>query len=211
MEARKFDVALRLFEDGAVRREMREQAAKLPPGLEAATRAGLSAGDAQEVERALMVFLAALARNLALEAQQQVSAPGVGAEARMAAGRLFLEAIWRYYNLIDYAASRRAPKISVAMRLAFDDAEGLAKGTASPVAATPASGSKAAATAGPADPLKLREPLQRIAQALGELIEVSSPRTGACRRIEGRPGFAGARRARGAWGARARPPSHWNP
>ncbi len=79
VEARKFDVALRLFEDGAVRREMREQAAKLPPGLEAATRAGLSAGDAPEVERALMVFLAALARNLALEAQQQMSAPGVGA------------------------------------------------------------------------------------------------------------------------------------
>ena len=142
VEARKFDVALRLFEGGAVRREMREQAAKLPPGLEAATRAGLRAGDAPEVERALIVFLAALARNLALEAQQQVSAPGVGAEARMAAGRLFLEAIWRYYNLIDYAVSRRAPKISVAMRLAFDDAEGLAKGTAAPVAATPASGSR---------------------------------------------------------------------
>jgi hypothetical protein len=177
VEARKFDVALRLFEDGAVRREMREQAAKLPPGLEAATRAGLSVGDAPEVERALMVFLAALARNLALEAQQQMSAPGVGAEARMAAGRLFLEAIWRYYNLIDYAASRRAPKISVAVRLAFDDADGLAKGTAAPVAATPASGNKPAATPVPMDPVKLREPLQRIAQALGELIEVSSPRT----------------------------------
>ena len=177
VEARKFDVALRLFEEGAVRREMREQAAKLPPGLEAATRAGLSVGDAPEVERALMVFLAALARNLALEAQQQMSAPGVGAEARMAAGRLFLEAIWRYYNLIDYAASRRAPKISVAVRLAFDDADGLAKGTTAPVAATPASGNRPAATPVPMDPVKLREPLQRIAQALGELIEVSSPRT----------------------------------
>ena len=177
MEARKFDVALRLFEDGAVRREMREQAARLPAGLEAATRAGLSASDAQEVERALMVFLAALARNLTLEAQQQVGAPGVGPEARMAAGRLFLEAVWRYYNLIDYAASRRAPKISVAVRLAFDDAEGLAKGPASPVAAAPASGTKAAVTPVPVDPVKLREPLQRIAQALGELIEVSSPRT----------------------------------
>ena len=133
-----------------------------------------------------MVFLAALARNLALEAQQQVSAPGVGPEARMAAGRLFLEAIWRYYNLIDYAASRRAPKISVAVRLAFDDADGLAKSTAAPVTATPASGNKAAATAVPADPLKLREPLQRIAQALGELIETSSSRTRTRRRFRPR-------------------------
>jgi hypothetical protein len=173
VEARKFDVALRLFEAGAVRREMREQAAALPPGLEGATRAGLTAGDAPEVERALTVFLAALARNLAGDAQRTVSAPGVGAEARAAAGRLFLEAIWRYYNLIDYAVSRRAPKISVAVRLAFDDAEALAKRPAAPVAA----GSRGpAAPAAPPDPARLREPLHRIAQALGDLIEDSSPR-----------------------------------
>ena len=166
VEARKFDVAGRLFEDGAVRREMREQATRLPPGLEAATRAALRSGDAQAIEGALMVFLAALARNLALDARERVSAPGIGAEARVAAARLFLEAIWRYYSLIDYAASRRAPRISVAVRLAFDDADGLAKGSAAPVAAS---------SAVIIDPLQLREPLQRIARALGELIEVSSP------------------------------------
>jgi hypothetical protein len=177
VEARKFDVARRLFDDGAVRREMREQAARLPAGLEAATRAGLDAGDAQEVERALMVFLAALGRNLALEAQRQVSAAGGSTEARAAAGRLFLEAIWRYYNLIDFAVSRRAPKVSVAVRLAFDDAEALAKGSAAPVAANPGSGNKSAAPAIPTDPARLREPLQRIAQALGELIEISLSRT----------------------------------
>jgi hypothetical protein len=176
VEARKFDVALRLFDDGAVRREMREQATKFPPGLEAATRAGLTASDAPEVERALTVFLAALARNLALEAQQKVSAPGVSAEARAAAGRLFLEAIWRYYNLIDYAVSRRAPKVSVAVRLAFDDAETLAKVPATPVA-SPGAGNKATVSAVASDPARLREPLQRIAQGLGELIEISSPRT----------------------------------
>jgi hypothetical protein len=177
VEARKFDVARRLFDEGAVRREMREQAARLPPGLEAATRAGLAAGDGTEVERALTVFLAALARNLALEAQQRVSAEGVSAEARAAAGRRFLEAIWRYYNLIDYAVSRRAPKVSVAVRLAFDDAETLAKGAARPVATGPAAGTTSTAAAVPSDPAKLREPLQRMAQALTELIEVSSPRT----------------------------------
>jgi hypothetical protein len=173
VEARKFDVARRLFDDGAVRREMREHAARLPAGLEAATRAGLDAGDTQEVERTLMVFLAALGRSLALEAQQQVSAVATSVEARAAAGRLFLEAIWRYYNLIDYAVSRRAPKISVAVRLAFDDAESLAKGPTAPVA-DPVPGNKPAIPAIPSDPARLREPLQRIAQALGELIETSS-------------------------------------
>jgi hypothetical protein len=180
VQARKFEVALRLFEAGAVRREMREQAAALPPDLEAATRAALSTGDGPGVERALMLFLAGLARNLAVEAQAQVSAPGLSAEARAASARLFLEAIWRYYNLIDFAVSQRAPKISVALRLAFDDAEGLAKGSATPVAVTTPSGTKpAAARPGiAADPAKLREPLQRIARALEELIELSPPRTG---------------------------------
>jgi hypothetical protein len=184
VDARKFDVARRLFEDGAVRREMREQAAKFPPGLEAATLEGLRAADAPEVERALMVFLAALARTLALEAQQQMSAPGASVEARMAAGRLFLEAIWRYYNLIDYAASRRAPKIAVAVRLAFDDAEGLANGAPAGGAALaggdrggPAQArNRPTGGAAPADPLQLRGPFQRIAQALGELI-IASART----------------------------------
>jgi hypothetical protein len=183
VEAGKFDVARRLFDDGAVRREMREQAAALPPGLETAARAALGAGDAPEVERALTVFLAALARNLAIEAQQKVATAGASAEARAAAGRLFLEAIWRYYNLIDYAVSRRAPKISVAVRLAFDDAEALARGPAVPggaapaAAATTAAGNRPQAPAVSRDPAELGEPLQRIARALGELIETSSPRT----------------------------------
>jgi hypothetical protein len=183
VEAGKFDVARRLFDEGAVRREMRERAAALPPGLEAATRAALGAGDAPEVERALTVFLAALARNLAVEAQRTVNAPGIGPEARAAAGRLFLEAIWRYYNLIDYAVSRRAPKTSVAVRLAFDDAESVIKGpavaggTAPGAAGATAAGNRPSAPTVSRDPAKLSEPLQRIAQALGELIETSSPRT----------------------------------
>ena len=41
IQAGKFDVARRLFETGAVRAEMRAQAARLPAGLEEATRATL--------------------------------------------------------------------------------------------------------------------------------------------------------------------------
>ncbi len=112
-----------------------------------------------------MTFFAALARDLALEAERQVSDRSVPAEVRAAAGRKFLEAIWRYYNLIDFAVSQYDPKAAVAVRLAFDEAEGLAKGTA-PVAAT-------LLRASPrwrrdADPERLREPLARIAQALVE-------------------------------------------
>ena len=79
---------------------------------------------------------------------------------RAATGRKFLEAIWRYYNLVDFAIAMRDNKTSVAVRLAFDEAETYAK----PVTVA----------AAPADPTKIRQPLQRIAQALSALIETSS-------------------------------------
>jgi len=156
VQAKKFDVALRLFEQGALRAEMRAKATTLPPGLEAATRAALQAGDAAEVERQLMLFFAALARELALEADRQLANPKLSLRARTATGQRFLEAIWRYYNLVDFAVSSRDSKTSVAVRLAFDDAEGYVKSI----------------SALGAD--KLREPLRRIAQVLADLIQTSS-------------------------------------
>jgi hypothetical protein len=160
VQAKKYDVALRLFDDGALRAEMRAHAAALPPGLEDGTRAALAAGDGPEVERRLMIFFAALARDLAIEADRQLARPDASAEARIATARKFLEAIWRYYNLVDFAVATRDNKASVAVRLAFDEAEAAVK---------PAAGGAA-----PADPAGIRPPLQRIAQVLSALIEASS-------------------------------------
>ena len=159
-QAKRFDVALQLFESGAVRAEMRAQAATLPSGLEDGTRAALRASDGPEAERRLMIFFAALARDLAVEADRQLGEPGVTPETRAATGRKFLEAIWRYYNLVDFAVAMRDSKSSVAVRLAFDEAEGYVK---------PATGGAA-----PDDPAKARQPIQRIAQVLSTLIETSS-------------------------------------
>ena len=156
LQARKFDVALRLFEVGALRAAMREKAGTLPTGLESGTRAALQSKDGLEVERRLMIFFAALARELALEADRQLAGGKLSREARAATGRRFLEAMWRYYNLVDFAVSSRDNKSSTALRLAFDDAEGYVKTT----------------SASEAD--KLREPLRRIAQLLSTLIDTSS-------------------------------------
>jgi hypothetical protein len=161
VQAKKYDVALRLFDSGPLRAEMHAHAATLPPGLEDGTRAALAAGDGPEVERTLMIFFAALARDLALEADRQIARPDATAEARAATGRKFLEAIWRYYNLVDFAVAMRDNKSSVAVRLAFDEAESYVK---------PAAGGAA-----PADPAGIRQPLQRIAQVLSTLIDSSSP------------------------------------
>jgi hypothetical protein len=157
VEARKFDVARRLYDEGPLRAEMAARARALPEGLPARTRAALEAGDAAEVERGLMVFFCALGRDLAREAERQL---GAGAPPAATAGK-FLEAIWRYYNLVDFAVSRRDSRASVAMRLAFDDAEALVRSAA----AAPA------ATSGP----KVRESFTRIATILAGVVDTPAP------------------------------------
>jgi len=179
LQARKFDVALGLFDNGALRAEMRARVADLPADLEAATRGAIAAGDAPAAERSLMVFFAALARDLAQEADRRLADPGESAAARAASGRKFLEAITRYYNLIDFALTQHDSKAAVAVRLALDDAEGFAKDNGPRPAGAPGSTPKAT-TAPPVvapDPAKIREPLQRIAQTLSRLIETSSTST----------------------------------
>ena len=148
VQARKFDVALRRFDEGPLRAEMRARAAALPSGLEARTRAALEGQDAAGVERGLMVFFVALAHDLAREADRQLAA---GSQTPVATAQRFLEAIWRYYNLVDFAVGQRDPTASTAMRLAYDDAEGVLK--ASP----------------PPDGARLRAPFRRIAEILSRL------------------------------------------
>jgi len=153
-QAGKFDVALRLYDAGPLRAEMRNRAASLPEGLESRTRAALVAGDAAEAERDLAIFFVALARDLALEADRQL---GAGAPAATIGPR-FLEAIWRYYNLADFAVGQRDARASVAMRLAYDDADADAR---------PASGAP--------DATRLRASFARLAQLLGDLIDKTTP------------------------------------
>lgn len=156
LQVRKFDVALRLYETGALRRELRTRAAALPAGLDADLLAALRRQDAGQAERGLVVFFAALIRGLAVEAERRVTDAATPVEARAAAGQKFLEAIWRYYNLIDFAVSQRDPKASAAVRLAFDEAEGYVRAGAVPA------------------PDRLRDPLARIARILTDVIEASS-------------------------------------
>jgi hypothetical protein len=157
LQARKFDVAARLFEEGALKRELRARAAALPGGLEASIAGALRAGDARAAETGLMVFFAALIRALSLEADGKLADARAPAAARVASANRFLEAIWRYYNLVDFAVSERDPKTATAVRLAFDDAEGAGKAT-------------------PPAPDRMREPLQRIARVLGDLMATVTAR-----------------------------------
>jgi hypothetical protein len=148
VQAGKFDVALRRFDEGPLRAEMRARAAALPAGLESRTRAAIQARDARAVEQGLMIFFVALAHDLAREADRQLAASPA---APVATAQRFLEAIWRYYNLVDFAVGQRHPTTSTAMRLAYDDVESALR--ASPAADTP----------------RLRKSFQRIAEILAPL------------------------------------------
>lgn len=174
IQARKFDVAARLFETGAIRVEMRARAGRIPGGLEEATRAALVAGDGPRAERGLMVFFAALIRDLALEADQRLADTREPAPARIATGQKLLEAIWRYYNLVDFTVGQYDPKAAVAVRLAFDEAEGYAQG--SPNSVAPESRRVTSRPVAAPAPEKMREPLQRIARTMSGLIETSMTR-----------------------------------
>jgi hypothetical protein len=175
IQARKFDVAARLFETGAIRVEMRARAGRIPSGLEEATRAALVAGDGPRAERGLMVFFAALIRDLALEADRRLADAREPAPARIATGQKLLEAIWRYYNLVDFTVGQYDPKAAVAVRLAFDEAEGYAQGSP-PNSVAPESRRVPARPVMAPAPEKMREPLQRIAHTLSGLIETSMTR-----------------------------------
>ncbi|MDP3769213.1 MAG: hypothetical protein Q8S13_14470, partial [Dehalococcoidia bacterium] len=145
-----------------LRQEMRAQASKLPPSLEESTRAALRVGDGPGAERGLVIFFAALARDLALEADRQLTDPRAALEARLLTARKFLEAIWRYYNLIDFAVTQREPKAAAAVRLAVDEAESLVKPTAAPAASNPD---------------KVRGSLRQIARILTGVIEAAPTST----------------------------------
>ncbi len=156
LQAQKFDVALRLYSAGALRRDLLARAASLPAGLDATILGGLGRKDADAAERGLVVFFAALVRDLAVEGGRRAADATAPPAARVAAAQKFLEAIWRYYNLIDFALSQRDPGASTAVRLAFDEAEGYVKAGATPA------------------PEKLQGPLEQIVRVLTGVIETPS-------------------------------------
>jgi hypothetical protein len=83
IQAKRFDVAMRLYDTGALRRALRSQASRMPPGLDEAIGTALKAGDARAAESGLMRFFAVLMRDLVLEADRHLAAqlPGIHRDA----------------------------------------------------------------------------------------------------------------------------------
>jgi len=155
VQAGKFDVARRLYVEGGLRKELRARASTLPPGLEASIAGALQGRDAGRAEGGLMIFFMALIRELVAEADRHLADTAIAAEARATTGRKLLEAVWRYYNLVDFAVTQRDVKAATGIRLAFEEAEEFVKPK------SPA-------------PERARAALARIDRLTGALIEASS-------------------------------------
>lgn len=115
------------------------------------------------------LFFSALAKDLVTEAEAKVADAKTPLETRVTAATKFLEAIWRYWSLVDFVVSQRDVKSAAAMRLAFEDAEGNTKGASAPGAVNPCSARRPppAREAGTPDPDRLRASFARIARVLG--------------------------------------------
>jgi hypothetical protein len=122
-QAGRFDVALRLFDEGAVHEAMERLEKALPPRLEDDLRAAFKAKNLPGVELRLSLFLAFMTRERIKVAAGRLQEPGLDADQRREQARKLVNGAWRYYNLADFVISRQDPKASVALRTAFEDAQ----------------------------------------------------------------------------------------
>ncbi|MBI4607553.1 MAG: hypothetical protein HY726_00920 [Candidatus Rokubacteria bacterium] len=122
-QAGRFDVALKLFDDGIVHATMEKFETELPRGLEDGLRAALKAKNLPGVELRLAIFLAFMTRDRIRSAAAKVREESLEPEQRRDHARKLVNAAWRYYNLADFVISRQDPKAAVALRVAFEDAQ----------------------------------------------------------------------------------------
>jgi hypothetical protein len=122
VEAGRFDLALRLFDDGVIHATMEKEEKRLPRALEDGLRAALRRKDVPAVEVRLAVFLVFMTRERLAFALERLRRADLVPERRREHARRVLDAAWRYYNLADFAVVSRDATISAALRLGFEDA-----------------------------------------------------------------------------------------
>jgi hypothetical protein len=122
-EAGRWDLALRLFDDGIVHATMEKREKELPHGLEDGLRAALRGRDGPGAELRLAIVLGFLTRERLADARQRLRASGGSPERRRDQARKLLNAAWRYYNLADFVVSARDARAGVAVRMGFEDAQ----------------------------------------------------------------------------------------
>lgn len=145
-EARRPELAVKLFDEGIVHATMEKEEKRLPRGLEDELRVALRRQDLPGTELRLAIVLAFLTRERLHDARARILRPDLPPERRREQARKLINAAWRYYNLADFAITAQDARTGVGLRMGFEDAQTYLGGMmVDPMWA-------AAATAKPADP-----------------------------------------------------------
>ncbi len=110
-------------DDRSVRRRMAEVDARHQATLVEDMERALAARNVPDVDRTLVRFFCFVAREKTQEALDRLNQTALSARRKSDQGIKLLAASWRYYNLVDFRVSSRAPKVATAARVAFEDAE----------------------------------------------------------------------------------------
>ncbi len=121
--AGRFELGLKLFDEGIVHATMEKHERRLPRGLEDGLRAAFARQDLPSVELPLAIFLAFLTTLRLEDAVARLQASTVAPERRRDQARKLIDAAWRYYNLADFVVSAQDPKAAVAVRMGFEDGQ----------------------------------------------------------------------------------------
>ncbi len=128
-EARRPELAVRLFDEGNAHATMEKEEKRLPRGLEDGLRAALRQQDLPGTELRLAIFLTFLTRERLRDARARIHRPDLPPERRREQTRKLINAAWRYYNLADFAVSAQDARTGVGLRMGFEDAQTYLGGT----------------------------------------------------------------------------------
>lgn len=120
-QGRHFDVALRLFDEGAFLDQVVELQDRLFTGLKEGLRQALRAENFARAELYWTAVMVYLARDRIQEARRRVVNPGLDDDLKMRHGQKILNGAWRYYNLVDLPISGLDPKAASSLKVAFED------------------------------------------------------------------------------------------
>jgi len=120
-QARRFDVALRLFDEGAFLDQIVELQDRLFPGLKEGLRDALKAESFSRAELHWTAVMVYLARERVRDTRRRVLDAALDDESKMRQGQKILNGAWRYYNLVDLPVSYTDPKAASSLKVAFED------------------------------------------------------------------------------------------
>ena len=122
-QTQHFDVALRLFDEGAFLDQVVDLQGRLFAGLKGGLRDALKAGNFSRAELYWTAVMVYLARERVQDTRRRLLDVALDDDTKMRHGQKILNGAWRYYNLVDLPVSAIDPKAASSLKVAFEDGQ----------------------------------------------------------------------------------------